>query len=69
MGGGGAGDGGGVGLGGGAGDGGGVVLKLVDTPKHIQDRCAQVGVALVCSWLVVGRFGMLQHWAMVGMAW
>jgi hypothetical protein len=32
-----------------AGDGT-VVLKLVDTPKHIQDRCAQVGGAQTEGW-------------------
>lgn len=29
---------------------GGVVLKLVDTPKHIQDRCTQVGVCVGAGW-------------------
>lgn len=27
-----------------------VVLKLVDTPQHIQDRCAQVGLRIGAAW-------------------
>lgn len=27
-----------------------VVLKLVDTPRHIQDRCAQVGTSRAGAW-------------------
>lgn len=44
-----------------AGDVGSVVLKLVDTPKHIQDRCAQV-----CGWLV-WRVGIHASWQWQGM--